>query len=761
MADSHRNMPPPFDIAMSPSTYFATAPKHLESLLAQELRDLGLTGVGETRGGASFSGPLEDAYRACLWSRVANRVLLSLASFPAAGADALYAGVRELPWEDHLSAAGTFAVRLDGTSPGVAHSRFGALRVKDAVVDRFRERRGGRPSVDTDRPDLRIHAHLRGGQASLALDLSGSSMHLRGYRRLGSAAPLKENLAAAILLRAGWPAMAARGATLLDPLCGSGTLCIEGAMIAADIAPGLLRTYWGLSGWRGHDAACWSRLLEEARGRRGAGLERLGAIRGYDADPAAVRAALDNLSRAGLAGRVHFERRELRDCAPAREDETGLVVVNPPYGQRLGRDSDLAGLYALLGSILRERFRGWRTAVFTGNPELGKNMGLRASRHHALYNGPIACRLLHFEVGEEAFVSDRPRPLPPDQRGPGAQMLANRLRKNQGGLQRWLHREGVTCYRLYDADLPEYAVALDVYQTEAGERIANVQEYQAPASVDPRAARRRLREALGVIPEVLGIPDARLYFRVRRRQRGGAQYERLGSRGNFHRVEENGLRFLVNFEDYLDTGLFLDHRDTRRLIGALARGRRFLNLFGYTGAASVYAAAGGAAATTTVDLSRTYLDWALRNLTLNGFGGRSHRLVQADCLSWLRAAAKQSERWGLIFLDPPSFSSSKRMTGTLDIQRDHARLILDAAALLAEDGILLFSNNLRRFRLDLGTLGGLLVEDITKDTIPRDFARNPRIHSCWRIGFQRDHGPREAGAPRPIGERQVADGHGR
>jgi 23S rRNA (guanine2445-N2)-methyltransferase / 23S rRNA (guanine2069-N7)-methyltransferase len=449
---------------------------------------------------------------------------------------------------------------------------------------------------------------------------------------------------------------------------------------------------------------------------------------------------------------VRFERRELRDCAPAATGETGLLVVNPPYGERLGRDDDLAGLYALLGDILRERFRGWRAALFTGNPELGKNMGLRASRHHALYNGPIECRLLHFEVKEDAFVTNRPRPLPPDRRGPGAPMLANRLRKNQGALQKWLRREGVTCYRLYDADLPEYALALDIYQTEAGERIANVQEYQAPASVDPRAARRRLREALGVIPEVLGIPEARLYFRVRRRQRGGAQYERLGSRGNFHRVAENGLRFLVNFEDYLDTGLFLDHRDTRRLIGALASGRRFLNLFGYTGAASVYAAAGGAAATTTVDLSRTYLDWAQRNLALNGFGGASHRLVQADCLSWLRAASQQDERWGLIFLDPPSFSSSKRMTGTLDIQRDHARLILDAAALLAEDGILLFSNNLRRFRLDRGALGGLVVEDITRATIPRDFARNPRIHSCWRIGFRRDHGPRDAGAPRAIGE---------
>ncbi len=719
--------------------FFATAPRHLESLLADELNDLGLGSVKEARGGARFSGPIADAYRACLWSRVANRVLLPLAQFPATDSDSLYAGASSLPWEEHLTPQSTFAIQFDGAEAGISNSQFGAVRIKDAIVDHFRAQVGVRPTVNRERPDLRIQAYLHRGQVTLSLDLSGESLHLRGYRHQGSAAPLKENLAAAILWRSAWPTMAQEGAALLDPLCGSGTLCIEGALMAADIAPGLARAHWGMTGWLRHEESTWRDLLAEARERRSVGLARFDAlktsIRGYDRDPAAIRVALDNLNRAGLAGRVHFERRDLSQAYPGRPGELGLVVANPPYGERLGEATELTGLYALLGSVLRERFLGWRAAVMTGNPDLGRRMGLRASGYHSLFNGPIPCRLLHFDVKEENFVSDRPRPLPETNRGPGAEMLANRLRKNLRNLEKWRRREQVDCYRLYDADLPEYAFALDIYRTRLGSLIANVQEYEAPASIEPKDARHRSREAMSVIPEVLEIPPNQLFFRIRRRQKGKDQYQRLDSLRRFFEVQESGLNFLVNFEDYLDTGLFLDHREVRRLIGKLAAGRHFLNLFGYTGAASVHAAAGGALSTTTVDLSRTYLDWASRNLALNGFGGGNHELVQADCLHWPRGQAGR-QRWGLVLLDPPSFSSSKRMTTTLDVQRDQVALIRDAVKLLEPGGILIFSNNLRRFRLDreeLDTWGSLDITNITAATMPRDFARNPRIHNVWRI----------------------------
>ncbi len=712
--------------------FFASAPKHMGSLLAEELIRLGMHDATETRGGARFSGSLEDGYRACLWSRVANRILLPLGQFPATGSDDLYAAAAGMSWEDHLTPDHTFAIQFDGTLTGINHPHFAVLRVKDAIADRFTRRVGQRPSVDQEHPDLRIHVYAHQESVGISLDLSGMSLHLRGYRDEGTAAPLKENLAAALLLRAGWPEIAAEGGALLDPMCGSGTLIIEGALIAADIAPGLRREYFGFQGWLQHDETAWQRLLDEAQIRRDAGLRRLEtlALRGYDQNPNAIRASIHHLERAGLAGLAHFERRELSDCRPGRAEDEGLVIVNPPYGERLGTEDELPALYAHLGAVLKERFLGWRAAVFTGTPELGKHMGLRAVKTHTLYNGPIECRLLHFQVEPQYVVTNQPRPLSPDVRSPGALMLVNRLVKNLKSLRKWQRDAQISCLRLYDADLPEYALAIDIYEGE--KRWVQVQEYAAPASVDPKRARQRLREALGLIPEVLDVPGEQVYFKVRRPQKGSSQYERLAESGHFHEVSEGGYRFLVNFEDYLDTGLFLDHRDMRRLIGSLAVGKRFLNLFGYTGTATVYAARGGAYASTTVDMSRTYLNWAQRNLTLNGIDLTAHELIHADCLRWLEQMADQ-QHYDLIFLDPPSFSTSKRMAKTLDIQRDHVRLITAVMRLLSDDGLLIFSNNLRRFQLDQEAFADWDVTDISARTLPRDFARNPRIHQCWTL----------------------------
>ena len=720
--------------------FFATTPRNMESLLVDELRSLDCADVAEARAGAAFTGTLETAYRACLWSRVANTVLLELARFPAATPEALYEGVRAIDWREHLAADQTFAVSFNTARSAITHSHFGALKVKDAVVDQFRDLEGARPSIDVECPDVRISAYLFRDEATLGIDLSGESLHRRGYRQQGVAAPLKENLAAAILLRAGWPGIAAGGGSLVDPVCGSGTLPIEAALIAADIAPGLRRDYWGFAGWRQHDAAAWKSLVDEAGERAARGIERLPDIRGYDEDPAAVRVALANIERAGLRGRLHIERRALAYCAPVASSRPGLVVANPPYGERLGAESDLRALYGDLGRVLRERFAGWRAAVFTGNPELARTMGLRAHRMHSLYNGALECRLLHFEVEPEWFVEQRrfPRPLPAGERGEGALAFANRLAKNLRHLGRWIRREHIHCYRLYDADLPEYAVAVDVYEGER--RWVHVQEYAAPPAVDERKARLRLREALGVILEVLDVPEEQLFFKVRRQQKGKAQYEKLGDTKAFHEVTEGECRFLVNFEDYLDTGLFLDHRITRQVIAGLARGRRFLNLFAYTGTATVCAARGGAVSTTTVDMSSTYLEWARRNLALNGFDGRGHEFIRADCVDWLSRGG-DGRRYGLIFLDPPSFSASKRMAGSFDVQRDHVALVRAAVALLEPGGVLVFSNNLRRFRLDREALAGLDVEDLTRQTVPPDFARNPRIHRCWRISAGRRASP--------------------
>lgn len=716
---------------MNPAHYqfFATCPKGIESLLAEELRVLENDGVRETRAGVAFEGPLAAGYRACLWSRLANRVLLPLARFPATSADALYRGTQSIAWHEHLSADNTLAVDAAITNSAVTHSYFAALKVKDAIVDQLRTRAGRRPSIDTDRPDVRVNLYLRRDQATLSLDLSGDSLHRRGYRAHGVEAPLKENLAAAVLLRARWPALAAQGAPMVDLLCGSGTLPIEAAMMAADIAPGLRRERFGFLAWRGHDATTWEALVAEARQRREAGLDRLPVIQGFDHDKRAIDAAHKNLARAELGGRVSFDVRSLSDCA-AQSSAPGLVVANPPYGERLGKAAELTVLYKELGAALKRCYPGWHAAIFTGNAELGKNLGLRARRLYTLYNGAIECKLLRIDVTPEWYVHERAPITSPAELGPSAEMFGNRLRKNLRHFGRWAARQNIHAYRLYDADLHEYNLAIDIYEGE--QRWVHVQEYQAPASVDERTAARRLRHALTVIPLVLDVPPEHVYSKVRRRQnRERGQYEKLGETGEFHEVREGPCRFLVNFTDYLDTGLFLDHRATRMMIGELARGRRFLNLFGYTATATVHAALGGAESTTTVDMSRTYLDWARRNLALNAIDAPRNRLIQADVLTWLNE--RRREHYGLIFLDPPTFSRSKRMEGILDTQRDHVTLIRNAVALLEPNGTLIFSTNYQRFKLDRETLRDLTVEDITRRTIPKDFERNPRIHQCFRI----------------------------
>ena len=383
-------------------TFFATTGKGMEELLAAEVRELGAARVALGRGGVTFDGTLEVAYRACLWSRVANRVLLSLAEFAAPTPSALYYGVRAVRWADHLRANRTLAVDCATSESRIGHSHYAALKTKDAIVDQLREQTGARPSVAVQQPDVRVNLYLQRDRATVSIDLSGDSLHRRGYRQAGGTAPLKENLAAAVLLLADWPRLARARVPLIDPMCGTGTLVVEAALIAADIAPGRSRTYFGFLGWRGHEAALWQRLCAEAESREIREATRLPIIRGYDVDARAVRSALANVDAAGLRGRVHVEKRALADCepisVPVAGDVRGVVVTNPPYGERLGERAALGELYATLGDTLRHKFLGWTAYVLTGNPDLGKRIGLRPRRRHLLYNGPIECRVLAIPI---------------------------------------------------------------------------------------------------------------------------------------------------------------------------------------------------------------------------------------------------------------------------------------------------------------------------------------------------------------------------
>lgn len=696
------------------------------------------------KAGVEFDGTLETAYRACLWSRVASRILMPIAQVAAHEANAMYEGLRRVDWSQHLTPTGTLVVDFQGSSLGVKHTQFGALKTKDAIVDQFRDKFGERPSVNMERPDVRINVHAHREQATVSIDLSGESLHRRGYRARGVAAPLKENLAAAILLRAGWPAMAAANAGLVDPMCGSGTLVIEAALMACDIAPGWLRdsagVHWGMVHWRGHDAALWQRLLDEVAQRAAVGKQGRVVLRGYDQDAFAVRAALENAERAGLRGLVHFEKRALNDCQPEATN-TGLLVCNPPYGERIGDQQQLHDLYSLLGAKLREHFVGWKAAVFTGNPPLAKHLGINARRSHTLYNGALECRLLRFDIDAAHFNTPESRPSAEEKFAdlratPGAEMFANRLRKNFKNARSWASKNNIYCYRVYDADMPEYSFAIDVYASaqEPSTQWAYVQEYAAPDTVVRDAARLRRMQVLSVLPEVLDLPRERIHVRMRRQQSDHSQYEKLDTQREFQVVSEGAYQFYVNFSDYLDTGLFLDHRITRQRLGELCRGKRFLNLFAYTGAATVHAIGGGAIASTTVDMSYTYLEWAEKNLQLNKLDGAAHELIQADCLHWLEHEAEAKQRqYDVIFIDPPTFSRSKRMQRDFEVQHDHVQLIRWASELLAPGGLIVFSNNFTRFKLDQHGLAGFNIEDWTRATLPKDFERNPKIHCCFAI----------------------------
>ncbi len=691
------------------------------------------------RAGASFQGTLEIAYSACLWSRLASRVLLRVTEVPASSPEELYEGVRAVPWEEHVSVDGTIAVDFTSSRSPITHTKYGALKSKDAIVDRFRDRTGRRPNVDVEAPDLRINIAARARSAVVSLDLAGAPLHRRGYRQSGIQveAPLKETLAAAVLLFADWPRIASEGGAFVDPMCGSGTLAIEAALIAGDRAPGILRDRWGFDGWAQHDVDLWHALLTSADDRAEAGLEALPPIIASDIDPRAVSIARECVRRAGLTGRVAIESGDVREAIAPDGMHDGLIAINPPYGERLGNPDDLRSLYAGLGMTVRRSFPGWRVAMIASDERLVSATALPILGRHEVMNGriPAAVYLLKGPV-VKARVAQQSR----DAAGSAADaMFANRVRKNLKRLGQWARRSGVSCYRVYDADMPEYAVAIDLYEgagPDEGRLWAHVAEYAPPRDVDPLAAQGRLDEVMSVVPEVLGIDSSDVFLKVRRRQKGDAQYERQDVRGTPHLVAEDGLLFEVNLEEYLDTGLFLDHRLTRRMLRQMSPGARVLNLFAYTGAASVYAAAGGAASTLTVDMSSTYLEWAGRNMERNGFTGARHAMIREDVLGWICGRdARVAGPFDLIFCDPPTFSSSKRMDATLDIQRDHVSLLSSVADLLAPGGTIVFSNNFRRFKMDSTALAsiGLSAEDITAETIPEDFARNPRIHNTWRI----------------------------
>ncbi|XOF34814.1 MAG: bifunctional 23S rRNA (guanine(2069)-N(7))-methyltransferase RlmK/23S rRNA (guanine(2445)-N(2))-methyltransferase RlmL [Candidatus Electrothrix sp. YB6] len=707
-------------------TFVATCGAGLEDLVKEEIRALGGREPISTPGAVRWQATsLKSAYRACLWSRFSSRILLELACFEAATPEALYEEAGKIDWGRHFNGDTTFAVYSTLVRSELSHSHYASLKIKDAVVDQFRRRTGERPDIDVRRPGIRLNLHVQGTAATLALDMSGDSLHRRGYRTGAGEAPLKETLAAAIAhlsgVRAGMPS----DFCLLDPMCGSGTLLVEAALIIGDSAPGLLRDSFGFMYWLGHNAKLWETLVAEALEREDQHTESpWPQIIGYDADPQVVAAARKNIINAGLSDRITVKQRQLARVQPPAAE--GLLLTNPPYGERLSEKEAAKYLYRCLGRIFRTHFPGWQLGFFTANPDLADMLGVPRQERYRLYNGPLKCRLLTAVSPGDTEPPPLVRQVQATDPELPAEDFSNRVRKNCRTLFPWAKQNNITCFRIYDADIPEYNLAIDLY-----EQWVHVQEYAPPATVAPERAEERFSQALQVLRHLLKVPHSDLFVKKRQRQRGKDQYQKRTGTGRLHEVREGSCRFLVNFTDYLDTGLFLDHRKTRAMLAELAEGRTFLNLFAYTGSATVYAAKGGAVSTMTVDLSEKYLTRAQANLSLNGYGGPLHRFSEADCLQWLKTCR---ERYGVIFVDPPTFANARHKGMLFDVQENHGELLRLAMRCLAREGILIFSTNSRKFRLDSVLEEEFEIREITDRTLPRDFQeRGNKIHRCWQF----------------------------
>ncbi len=709
-------------------TLFVTSPPNMGALLAKELEDLEIPVRREMRGGVYVEKSVEVGYKVCLWSRVANRALWPLMAFPAADEDALYTGVKAFPWEEHLNAEGTLAVDANCVQSGITHSHYTALKTKDAIVDRLRDLLGERPSVDVNHPELQINTYIYKDTATLSIDLAGESLYRRGYRTVGLEAPLKENLAAGLLYRAGWPAIAAEGGALVDPMCGTGTFLVEAAMMACKAAPGLLRGQCGVARWLKHDAAVWERLVEEAKKLRIRGAREIAF--GSDWDRRSVQTSQQHAKQAGVDGLIRVEEGDVRHAAPPKGAEAGLLITNPPYGQRMGDGRNLAALYRTLGERVRGYWPGWMAAVFTGNPPLCGELRLKPRRTYDYRNGSIPCRFAMYKLATAERLQSQVVGEP------GVEMLVNRFRRNLRHIGKWARRNGIASYRLYDSDLPEYAFAVDLYRDANDTVTAHVTVNE----VKEEGVLTKARQSTGiqVVQRVLEIPQERVIVKSRRRQEGDAQYARIDRKDTYDMVAEGDARFLVNLTDFHDTGLFLDNRFVRAYVKERSQGIRLLNLFAYTGSVTVSAVLGGAASSTTIDLSNTYVEWAAQNYELNGVDLNAHEIVRADCLAWLREAEKGlhgSDKYDLIYFDPPTFSNSKGMDESFDVQRDHAAWIDRALGLMRDTGCLIFRCNRRGFRMGFDG-EGYVVKDISKQTLALDFERRAGMHHCFEIKRQ-------------------------
>jgi 23S rRNA (guanine2445-N2)-methyltransferase / 23S rRNA (guanine2069-N7)-methyltransferase len=742
----------------------ATCAFGLEAVVAHELKALGYESKTVRPGRLTFTGDASAVARTNLWLRSADRVLIELASFPAADFDALFDTVKSLPWADWIAADAAIPVRGRSLKSQLTSVPAIQRSVKKAIVESLLAARPGVELPETGAP-VPIEISIVDNAATIDLDTSGDGLHKRGYRTLAAEAQIRETLAAAMVQLSFWRPER----PFVDPFCGTGTIAIEAAMIGRRMAPGRNRTF-AAEAWGAIPAAAWTAALEEADDLVQPTLPE--RVIGSDISGATLKLARHHAELAGVAADVHFQQHAFAELSSSRR--YGCLVTNPPYGLRMGEEAEIEALYRSFPVVLR-RLKTWSHFILSARPDLEQLVGQESDKRRKLYNGRIACTLYQFfgpkpprtprpnddstgplplegrageggevpdDIAEDTTVSEGPsektKPTRPEPiRGPAfgglrdeawrqAEEFGNRLKKLARHLRKWPTKRGITCYRIYERDIPEVPLVVDRY-----EDALHIAEFERPHERTPAEHADWLDHMVREAARALETPRELVYVKHRRRQRGSAQYEAVDDRRAMRIVNEGGLKFQVNLSDYVDTGLFLDHRLTRGMVRDAAKGKSFLNLFAYTGSFTAYAAAGGAAQTTTVDLLPGHLDWAEENLRLNGLTGSQHRMVQADARDYL-ASLRGTWQFDLAVVDPPTFSNSKRMDDDWDVQQDHADLLAATLANLKPGGLLFFSTNSRKFKFDETVLAGASSREISKHTVPEDF-RNKRIHRCWRI----------------------------
>ncbi|MDN3483991.1 bifunctional 23S rRNA (guanine(2069)-N(7))-methyltransferase RlmK/23S rRNA (guanine(2445)-N(2))-methyltransferase RlmL [Pseudoalteromonas sp. APC 3224] len=692
----------------------------IENLLVDELTELGATVSKQTVGSVRFEADSLLAQKVCLSTRFATRVLMLIEEKEGVNdKDSLYKFARLQPWQEWFGPTQTFAVDFNGTNDSLKNTQFSGLVIKDAIVDYFNDLFEQRPNVDKQDANVRVVARLNRHGVSLYIDYSGPRLSERGYRQGQGKAPIKEHLAAAIIKRSGW--LENVNQPLFDPCCGAGTILIEAAGMARNEAPGLFREGFAFERLPSFRVAKFKELKEQLLANITD--PKLWLI-GHDYDAQVLDKAIANAQRAELDTVIKFKQSDATKLTSVAK-LPGVVISNLPYGERIGSMAELVNLHRSLGVGFKKHFNHWKLALLGMDESLFKLLKLVKQKRYKFKNGPLDVELNLYQLDDKqvSLTSDDKPALNFE----GSMAFANRLKKNKQGLKNWLKQNQVHAYRVYDADIPEYNVAVDIYGDSAV-----IFEYAAPKEIDEKTSEKRLQDVISLTAQQLDIAPENIAVKVRKKQKGEEQYTPMAKQNRTMVVEEFGAKFKVNLFDYLDTGLFLDHRLARRYIQENAKDKRFLNLFAYTGTASVHAAIGGAKAITTVDLSKTYLKWGQDNFALNDISNTRYRFEQADCLKWLEYAQGQ---YDLIFLDPPTFSNSKRMKDAFDVQNDHIKLLTWVKKILSPSGTLIFSNNKRGFVMDeVGLMGlGLNAENISEKTLSPDFKRNKKIHNSWLI----------------------------